>query len=34
VGPVFLPLPDYWLLELDGLLETVVPIPCPERLLK
>ncbi len=33
-GPVFFPLPDYWLLKREGPLETVVPIPRPERLLK
>jgi len=33
-GAIFVPLPDYWLLQREGPLETVVPIPRPERLLK
>ena len=27
LGPIFIPLPDYWALHLEGPLEEVVPLP-------
>jgi hypothetical protein len=29
VGPLFVPLPDYWALKLEGTLDKVVPVPRP-----
>ncbi|HUT53156.1 MAG TPA: hypothetical protein VM658_07175 [bacterium] len=29
LGPVFVPLPDFWALKLEGPLDAVVPVPCP-----
>ena len=29
IGPVFVPLPDYWALKLEGPLDEVVPVPRP-----
>ncbi len=28
-GPVFIPLPDFWALKLEGPLDVVEPVPCP-----
>ena len=29
VGPLFVPLPDFWALKLEGPLDVIVPVPCP-----
>jgi len=29
IGSVFVPLPDYWALKLEGPVDEVVPVPCP-----
>lgn len=31
LGPLMIPLPDYWLLVREGPIETIVPVPVPKR---
>lgn len=33
VGPFFIDIHDFWLLHREGPLETVVPVPCPGRII-
>lgn len=31
LGPLWFPLPDFWALKLEGPLDVIEPVPCPER---